>query len=157
MTIFKAFDEPDQIDIDNALSPSPNNSLPQTILGKISFQLMLSLTNLIMPPKRKNQEKLVNPLIPPSIGLDRIPLVDRDYRISETQWDCEFLELYYWLEDKHVDKTDEIGLWDSNLPHYIFPLTFHALEFSKTSQACYVPGQRAIIAPSGDILFIITT
>jgi len=59
-----------------------------------------------MPPKRKIQEKPVNPLIPPPIDLDHITLADRDYRISETQCNCEFLELYYFLEDKHDSKID---------------------------------------------------
>ncbi|MDW3502790.1 hypothetical protein NQ272_26900, partial [Escherichia coli] len=68
-----------------------------------------------MPPKRKTQHKPINPLIPPSIDLDHIPLANRDYRISETQCDCEFLELYCWLEEKHVD-ADEIGLLESNIP-----------------------------------------
>ena len=61
------------------------------------------------------------------------------------------------MEDKHANQTNEIGLWESNLPHYIFPLTFHVPEFTKKCQAYYVPSQRAIMAPSGDILFKITT
>lgn len=122
--IFQAFVEPDQIEFGNAPCPSPDNSLPQTIPGKISFQLLLSFTDVMMPPKRKNKEKHVNPLTPPSIDLDHIPLADKDYSICETQCDCDFLELYCLLEDKHSDRTDEIGLWKSNPPHHIFPLTF---------------------------------
>jgi len=63
-----------------------------------------------MPQKRNKQDNPINPLIPPSIDLDHIPFVDKDYKISETQCNCEFLELYFWLEDKHADKSDEIGL-----------------------------------------------
>lgn len=63
-----------------------------------------------MPLKTKTQDKSVNPLIPPSVDLDHIPLADRDYRNNEAQCDCDFLELYCWLEDKHADKTSEIGL-----------------------------------------------
>lgn len=77
-----------------------------------------------MDPKTKIQDKSINSLIPPSIDLDHIPLADMDYIISETQCDCDFLELYCWLEDKHTYKIDEIGLLESNLPHYIFPLIF---------------------------------
>ena len=55
-----------------------------------------------------------------------------------------------------MDKKNEIGLWESNLPHYIFPQTFHSPEFSRKFQTCYIPNQRAIIAPSGEILFTIT-
>ena len=110
-----------------------------------------------MPTKTKTQDKLINPLIIPSLDLDHIPLADKDYRINETHCDCDFLELYCWLEDKNTNKTDEIGLWESNLPHYIFPLTFQAAEFTRRCQACYVLAQRAIISPTGDILFTITT
>lgn len=64
----------------------------------------------VMPPKTKTQAKTINPLIPPFIDLDHTPLVHRDYIINETQCNCDFLELYCWLEDKHTDKTDEVGL-----------------------------------------------
>lgn len=83
-------------------------------------------------------------------------MVDKDYQIIETLCDCDFLKIYYWLEEKQYDKSDEIGLWESNLPHYIFPVTFQAPEFIRRCQDCYVPAQRAIIAPIGDILFTIT-
>ena len=92
-----------------------------------------------MPPKSKTQDKPINPLLPPSVDLNHIPLADMDYGINEAQCDYDFLELYCLLEDKHTDKTVEIGLWESNLPHYIFPLTFQALEFTRRCQACYVP------------------
>jgi len=110
-----------------------------------------------MPPKTKTQDNPINPLIPLAVDLDHTPLADRDYKISETLCDCDFLELYCLLEDKHTDKTDEIGLWESNLPHYIFPLTFQAPEFTIRCQACYVPTERVIISPIYDILFTITT
>ena len=63
-----------------------------------------------MPPKTKNQDNSINILIPPSIDLYHIPLADRDYKINETQCDCDFLELNCSIEDKHIDKIDKIGL-----------------------------------------------
>lgn len=77
-----------------------------------------------MPSKTKTRDKPVNNLIPPSVDSDHIPLADRDYRNNEAQCDYDFLELYCLLEDKNANKIGEIGLWESNLPHYIFPLTF---------------------------------
>lgn len=77
-----------------------------------------------MPPKSKTQDQVINPLIPPSVDLDHTPLADRDYWITETLCDCDFLKLYCWLEEKHTGKNDEIRLWESNLPCYIFPMTF---------------------------------
>jgi len=71
--------------------------------------------------REKNQDKHVNPLTPPSIVLDHIPLANRGYRINEIQCGCDFLYLYCFLEGKYGDKMDQIGLWEYNLPHYIFP------------------------------------
>lgn len=79
-----------------------------------------------------------------------------DYKIIDTQCEFEIFKLYSCLEDKYVDKIDDIGLCESNLLHYIFPQTFHAPEFTKRCQTCYFPNQRAIIAPTGEILFTIT-
>ena len=77
--------------------------------------------------------------------------------IHKTNCEIYLFEIYCWLEDKHTDKIDEIWRLESNLPHYIFPLTFQVPEFTKRCQACYVPTQRAIITPTSDILFKITT
>ena len=64
--------------------------------------------------------------------------------------------MYFWLEEKYIDKSDDIQLWESNLPHYIFPRTHNTPEFIRKCHACYLPSQRAIIAPTGEILFAIT-
>jgi hypothetical protein len=52
-----------------------------------------------------------------------------------------------------LDQSDEIGLWESNLPLYLFPQTYHFLEFSLKCQAHSLLGQRAIVSPSGETLF----
>ena len=109
-----------------------------------------------MSPKKKIQEDSLNPLIHPPLDLDHIPLADRDYKIFEMQCEFKLFELYYVIEDKFVDKTDEIGLWEFNLPHYIYPQTFHSPEATRKCQAWYVPNQREIIAPTGEIIFTIT-
>lgn len=44
-----------------------------------------------MPPKAKTQDQTINPLILPSVDLDHTPLADRDYRITETICECDFL------------------------------------------------------------------
>ena len=63
-----------------------------------------------MPPKTMTQDNPINPLIPPSVDLCHIPLAYRDYGINEAQCDYDFLELYCWLEDKHTDTTNGIGI-----------------------------------------------
>lgn len=109
-----------------------------------------------MPPKKKSYEEPLNPLIHPHVDLDHVPLADRDYKIHETFCKFELFEMCYWLQEKYIDKSDDIGLWESKLPHYIFPHTHSAPEFIRKCQACYIPSQRAIISPTGEIIFTIT-
>jgi len=56
------------------------------------------------------------------------------------------------MEDQLIDQIDEIGLWDSQLPHYIFPQIHRAPEFVRKCHESYDPNQRAIISPIGEIL-----
>ena len=55
-----------------------------------------------------------------------------------------------------LDQRDKIGLWESNLPMYLFPETYHFPEFALKFQAHYLPGQRAIVSLSRETLFTIT-
>jgi len=70
----------------------------------------------------------VNPLQPHVIDVEQNPLADKDFKISDTVIDFNFLELHFWSHDKFIDQADDILLWDSNLPKYIFPQTFQFLE-----------------------------
>ena len=72
-----------------------------------------------MPPKKKNNGNPINQLLPPTIDLDHIPLAGRKYKITETKCEFDLFELYCWFEDNFIDQTDEIGLWESNLPFYV--------------------------------------
>jgi hypothetical protein len=65
--------------------------------------------------------------------------------------------LHFWLKDTFLDQSDEIGLWESNLPLYLFPQIYHFPEFSLKCQAHYLPNQRAIVSSSGETLFTITS
>lgn len=76
-----------------------------------------------MPPKDKGLEEPVSPLIHPPIDFHHIPLADKDYKIHETLYEFDLFEMYCWLEDKYIDKFDDIQLWVSNFPHYNFPHT----------------------------------
>ena len=60
-------------------------------------------------------------MLPPTFQLHHIPLVDRDYKIAEEKCEFDLFELYFWFEDNLIDQNDEIGLWECNLPLYIFP------------------------------------
>jgi hypothetical protein len=46
-----------------------------------------------MAPKSKRAEVEENPFLPPLVDLDRIPLADKDYLISETRCEFDFAEV----------------------------------------------------------------
>jgi hypothetical protein len=56
-----------------------------------------------------------------------------------------------------LDRSDEIGLWESNLSLNLFPQVYHFLQFALKCQAHYLPNQRAIVSSSGETLFTITS
>jgi hypothetical protein len=109
-----------------------------------------------MVSKTKQTEEEENPFIPPPVDLDKIPLVDKDRLIADTICSFDFSDLQSWLREVFLDQSDEIGLWESNLPLYLFPQIHHFPEFALKCQAHYVPDQKAIVSSSGDVLFFIT-
>jgi hypothetical protein len=109
-----------------------------------------------MMSKTKQADEEENPFIPPPVDLDKIPLVDKDRLIADTICSFDFSDLQSWLREVFLDQSDEIGLWESNLPLYLFPQIHHFPEFALKCQAHYVPDQKAIVSSSGDVLFFIT-
>jgi hypothetical protein len=63
-----------------------------------------------MASKSKREESEENPFLPPPVDLDRIPLADKDYLISETRCKFDFTKLQSWFKDTFIDQSDEIGL-----------------------------------------------
>jgi hypothetical protein len=102
-----------------------------------------------MASKSKRAEADENLFLPPPVDLDRIPLVDKDYSISETRCEFDFMELQSWFKHTFIDQSDEIGLWESNLPLYFFPQVHHFPEFALKFQAHYLPDQRTMVSLSG--------
>jgi hypothetical protein len=109
-----------------------------------------------MVSKTKPAEEEENPFVPPPVDLDKIPLVDKDRLIADTICSFDFSDLQSWLREVFLDQSDEIGLWESNLPLYLFPQIHNFPEFSLHCQVHYVPDQKAIASSSGDVLFFIT-
>jgi hypothetical protein len=109
-----------------------------------------------MVPKRKKSNAKENPFLPPPVDLDRIPLADKDYLISETMSEFDFSELHSWFRGTFIDQSDEIGLWQSNSPLYLFPQIYHFPKFTLKCQAHYHPNQRAIVSSSRETLFLIS-
>jgi hypothetical protein len=83
-----------------------------------------------MVPKSKRTEVKENPFLLPPVDLDRIPLADKDHLIADTRCEFDFVDLQSWLKEVFLDQSDEIGLWKSNLPLYLFPQVHHFLEFT---------------------------
>jgi len=109
-----------------------------------------------MSRKSKRSEVKENPFLPPPVDLDRIPLADKDYLISETRCEFNFTKLQSWFKYKFMDQSNEIGIWESNLPLYLFPQIHHFPEFVLKFQVHYLLDQRAIVSSSGENLFSIT-
>jgi hypothetical protein len=109
-----------------------------------------------MASKTRPAEEEENPFVPPPVDLDKIPLVDKDRLIADTACSFDFSDLQSWLREVFLDQSDEIGLWESNLPLYLFPQVHHFPEFALKCQAHYVPEQKAIVSSLGDVLFFIT-
>jgi hypothetical protein len=109
-----------------------------------------------MVSKSRQAEEEENPFLPPPVDLDKIPLVDKDRLIADTICSFDFSDLQSWLREVFLDQSDEIGLWESNFPLYLFPQIHHFPEFTLKCQAHYVPDQKAIVSSSGDVLFFIT-
>jgi hypothetical protein len=120
------------------------------------LMLFFAGTIAVMAPKSKQAEGEENPFLSPPVNFDRIPLADKDHLIVDTRCDFDFTDLQSWLKEVFLDQSDEIGLWESNLPLYLFPHIHPFPEFSLKFQAHYIPEQRAIVSSSGEVLFLIT-
>ena len=109
-----------------------------------------------MAPKYKSTETKENPFLPLPVDLDHTPLADKDYLIADLKCEFNFFELHFWLKDVFMDQSDEIWLWESNLPLYLFPQTYPFPEFALKCQENYIPSQRTIVSSFGETLFTIT-
>ena len=50
----------------------------------------------------------VNPLQPPVVYVEHIPLADTDFKITDTVTEFNLLELHYWSQEKSIDQVDEV-------------------------------------------------
>ena len=60
------------------------------------------------------------------------------------------------LKAQHLNGADILGIWDSNLPIYNLPQVNALPDLIHRCQECYDPCQKAILSPTGSILFHIT-
>lgn len=78
-------------------------------------------------------------MLPPPVDLNHVPLLDPHYKILETNCEFDLFELHSWLKHKFLDQSDEINLWESSLPLFMFPQTHFFLELVSWCQLSYVP------------------
>lgn len=97
------------------------------------------------------------PLQTPHLYINHLPLVDRDFHIKYTASPNNLLKLQCWNKDKFLNQNDDIQLWESNSPKYLFPQVYQFPEIIHLCQLCYFPSQRTIVSPNHQSLFTITT
>jgi hypothetical protein len=56
-----------------------------------------------MAPKGQFFDASENPMVPPPIDLDHIPLEDIDHKFAETKCEFDLFKLHYWLKDNFLD------------------------------------------------------
>lgn len=83
----------------------------------------------------------------PHLDINHLPLADVDFQFKDNVSPSHLLKHQYWSKDKFLNHNDEIHLWESNFPKYLFPQVYLFLEIIHSCQACYVPSQRAIVSP----------
>jgi hypothetical protein len=72
--------------------------------------VFIAVTVVEMVPKPRPAEGEENNFLPPTVDLDKIPLVDKDRLIADTKCEFDFLDLQSWLREVFLDQSDEIGL-----------------------------------------------
>lgn len=97
-----------------------------------------------------------NPISSATSDFDHIPLVDQYYKIAYIKCEFNLFNLHHWLKKTYLDQRDDINIWESLLPIFMFPQVHHFLDFIIWCQAKYNPVQRTIVAHNGDILVTIS-
>jgi len=85
-------------------------------------------------------------------------LADKDYQIAEEAYGGSkyHIHLLNELKAKHNSGTDILGIWDSFLPIFKLPQVNVFPDLIHQCVACYDPTQRAMLNPSGSVVFHIT-
>jgi hypothetical protein len=102
-----------------------------------------------MVPKSKQIEGEENPFLPPPVDLDKISLDDKDYLIADTKCDFKFTYLQSWIKEVFLDQSDEIRLWESNLPLYLFPRFTISLISPSSAKPTIFPSKEPLYRRSG--------
>ena len=88
----------------------------------------------------------VPPITTPHRDLAYLPLVDKDFQIKDLEPNKRPLKLYCRCRDNYMNNSDTIGLWESNVPKYIFPSMDIFSDIIHQCQANYSPNLRAVMS-----------
>ncbi len=100
----------------------------------------------------------IAPLNAPQREFEWKPLADKDYQISEEiLMNSKYhIHLLNELKIKHNSGIDILGIWDSFLPIFKLPQVNVFPDLIHRCAACYDPTQRAVLDPSGSVVFYVT-
>ena len=100
----------------------------------------------------------VAPLNAPQRELEWKALADLDYQISEERYMYSkyHIHLLNELKIKHECGIDVLGIWDSFLPIFKLPQVTQFPDLIHLCADCYDATQRAVIDPSGSVVFYVT-
>jgi len=98
----------------------------------------------------------IAPLNAPHKELEWLPLVDREFQINNLIGDRPHLQAFCDIRNSYRSNTDVYGILESNIPMYYLPSVNVFPDLIHQCHANYEPTQRAVMAPSGTILFYIT-
>lgn len=134
------------------LIPYPGYSITEISLPKpYKAKFSTFITNMDAPTSLD-----IRPATTPHLDIDHLSLADKDFQFKDTVTQENLLRIHWWAKDRFLNHADDIHLWDSNLPKYTFPEIHLFPDIVHFCHACYIPSQRAIIAPNQDFLFSIT-
>ena len=100
----------------------------------------------------------IQPLNAPHRELEWKALGDRDYQMIDSfAMSSKFnIHLQNELKAQYLSGDNILGIWDSNLPIYNLPQVNVLPDLINQCCSNYDPCQRAVLSPSGSVLFHIT-
>lgn len=98
----------------------------------------------------------VTPITTPHRDLDHLSLADKDFQIKDLTFKETPLKLHCKYRDNYLNNADRIGLWESNLPKYQFPIVHIFPDIFHQFHANYDPKMRVVMSPDKKFIFTIT-
>lgn len=121
----------------------PDTSVFNNFIGNPSFIPKNTRTRMETPVALN-----VPPVNVAHKDLDYLSLVDKEFQIKDLEHDNCPIKLYCWCWDDYINNSDTIGLWESNLPKYIFHSVHIFLDIIHQCQDNYNPNLRVVMSPN---------